>query len=194
MRCERVHSGIDSRAVEEGDRLSGGVAGRAEREALQMSARDAAMDARAVHVRRQELPQRAVVEQRLGRREHEPAGEQREQPVRTRAQHVHGIHVEDLAGAEVRPDALEAGHRAAPAMRFGGEHARGHRAGGGAHDDREGITRARQQLGQREQYARPDRRSARRRRSAPVRRSIVPVVFRELDGRVHRKRIVARLD
>ena len=69
------------------------------------------------------------------------------------AQHVGGVDVKHLLGTEVGPDALEARDRASPAMRLGGEHAGRDRAGGGADDDLERITRARQQLGEREQHA-----------------------------------------
>src|SRR5918994_2280269 len=110
-------------SVEERDRLPGDVTRGAKGERAQMAARNARAHASPVDTGFQKLPQRAIVEKRLGRREHHAAGSERHQPMQTSAQHVCAVHVEYLRHAEIPPHALEARNRAPPVMRFGSEHA-----------------------------------------------------------------------
>ena len=125
-------------------------------------------DAGAVDVNAEQLAQRRVVEQRLRRRQHEAAGDQREHPVKARAQHVHGIDVEHLLRAEVGPHPLQACDGAAPVVRFGCQHSRGDRAGG-CPDDHRGMDCASAASARRAPRAlRPDKPIAHRRPSEPA--------------------------
>src|SRR5215213_89264 len=93
--------------VEERDGLSGDVTSGAEGERAQMAARNAGAHASPVDTGFQKLPQRAIVEQCLGGREHHAARNERHQPMQTSAQHVFAVHMEYLRDAEIRPHTLE---------------------------------------------------------------------------------------
>src|SRR5215210_962214 len=104
--------------VEERDGLPGDITRGAKGERAQMAARNARAHASPVDTGFQELPQRAIVEQRLRGREHHAAGNERHQPMQASAQHVCAVRMEHLWHAEIRPYTLEARNRAPPVMRF----------------------------------------------------------------------------
>jgi len=139
-------------AVEEGHRAAAAVTGGAQRKGAHVAALDAAANAGTIDVHAEQLAQRRVIEQRLRRRQHQAAGDERQHPVRAGAQHVMGIDMEHLARMEVGPHALESRHRAAPVVRLGRQHAGGYGTRRGTDDDRERVARARQHLRERQQH------------------------------------------
>ncbi len=139
--------------IVKGDRLSGDIARGAKCERTQVPALDARANARPVHVLRQQLAQRRVIQHGLRRRQQEPAGNQRQHPMDARPKHVDRIDAKHLPGVEVAPHFLEPTHRAAPVHGLGREHARRHRTGRCTDDHLERTASARKDFCQGAKHA-----------------------------------------
>ncbi len=126
--------------LEEGDGPPAAEAGRADRDGAQRAEGDGMLHAGEAHVPFQQLAQGAVVEQRDGDVAAEAAAAQRPTPARQVGEQSGPVAAEHLVDGEMTPHPGEAGNAVAEVE---GGTRQGHGVegpGGGARDDREGIT------------------------------------------------------
>lgn len=130
------------RRLHEGHRLPAAEARRRDREGVQLPVLQGLADAREIDAPLEQFAQRPVVEQGSRRAQQQAGGGQRDQQVRSRAQHGRAVRAEHLPDPEVAPDAVEHRRAAAEARGVGREGRREDGAGRRPAQDAERQRRA----------------------------------------------------